>query len=401
MTKVLCLNPPSEPGFMRNGRWTTYSRANQQWMPIWLSYTTGYLIKHGYNAGLLDASAQNMTYEMTLLYIKEVLKPDVVFYYWCFDNIEPDLLFADLLAKYTRVILVGPWSMCAPDALLKTKRINIMTYGEFEHTSLELLQNPHYTDVKGVIWRNHLDNTIHKNPPRPLCSSQELDEMPFVSKTYKDFLNLRLYRQTSFKYPFTDLIGSRGCINQCSFCTWIRAFQGGPSYRSRSTKNIIEELWYIKNNLSEVKQIFFQDDTLPQKHAIELSQAIIDENLKICWGGYSRAEQSLETLQLMRESGCETLHIGYESINDKTLSLINKGLTFEQIQTFTQNINKSGISYCAGFMIFPWQTKEAIHQLIHWVKANVQPRNHTRFSFTHVIAYPNTPICQTILHQKS
>ena len=396
MTTILLLNPPSPEGFMRTGRWTSQTRANQSWTPIHLAYCTGFLDQHGFNCGLLDASVKNMSYEEAYLYITRVLTPDIIFYYWCYDNITSDLAYADRLALHSKVILVGPWSLCAPEALLLTKRINIMTYGEFEYTCLELLQDIHYTNIKGIIWRNHIDNTIHTNPPRPLCTPQELDDMPFVSETYKNFLDLKLYRQTSFKHPFLDLFTARGCPNACSYCTWIRAFQGGPSYRARSIKNVIEELWWIKNNLPEIKQIFFQDDTLPSKRAIELSQAIIDENLNICWGGYSRAEQSLETLELMRESGCETLHIGYESISDKTLSIIKKGITFEQIQTFTQNLNKSGISYCAGFMIFPWQTKEEIYQLIKFVKKNISPRVHTRFSFAHLLAYPNTPICQTL-----
>lgn len=244
--KILALNPPAEKGLIRTGRWVRKTRANQGWAPVHLAYMVGVLLKNGYNCGLLDASAQNMSEEMTYLYIKEVLCPDVIFCFWSYDTMVSDLEFADSLAKTSKVILVGPWSLCAQDALLLTKRINIMTHGEFEQTCLELLQNQHYTDVKGVIWRNHIDNTIHKNPPRPLCSSQELDDMPFVSEVYKQFLDLKLYHQTSLRYPFVDVFGSRGCPNSCSFCIWTRAFQGGPSYRSRSIKNIIEELWWIK-----------------------------------------------------------------------------------------------------------------------------------------------------------
>ena len=392
MTKILVLNPPAEKGFIRTGRWTRKTRAGQAWPPIHLSYLTGFLEKHDFNVGLLDACAQNMGYEMTYLYIKEVLKPEVIFFYWAFDSMIKDLAFADELAIHSKVVLVGPWSLCAPDALLQTKRIKIMTYGEFEQTCLELLKNNHYTDVKGIIWRNHIDNTIHTNPPRPLCSSQELDDMPFVSEVYREFLDLKLYRQTSLKYPFIDLFGSRGCPNSCSYCVWTRAFQGGASYRSRSIKNIIEELWFIKNNLPEVKQIFFQDDTLPQKHVTELSQAILDEKLNITWGGYSRAELDFDTLKLMKESGCRTLHVGYESPIQVNLDIIHKGLTVERMKEFAGNIRKLGMVTSATFMLFPWMTPTEIKFTINWAKS-IKP---TRMNFIQAQGYPHTPYEDTV-----
>ena len=388
--KVLLLNPPSEKGFIRSGRWTRRSRANQNWYPIWLSYCLGFLQQHGFNCGLLDASAQDYSPELTYLYITKIIKPDIILYYWCYDIITEDLTFADSLAKHFRVILVGPWSLCAPEALLKTTRIHVMTYGEFEHTVLEILQTNHYSDVKGIIWRNHIDNTIHTNPPRPLCSTQELDAISFVTSVYKQFLNLKNYRQTSFKFPFVDLFTARSCPHSCSYCTWIRGFQhlDPHRYRTRSIKNVIEELWYIKNNLPEVKQIFFQDDTLPPKRAVELSQAIIDENLNICWGGYSRAEQTFETLKLMKESGCRTLHIGYESPIQSNLDIIHKGLTVEQMKEFADNIKKLNMWTSATFMLFPWMKKEEIKFTIDWAKS-IKPK---RMNFIQTQAYPNTPL---------
>jgi len=383
---VLLLNPPSEKGFIRSGRWTRTTRANQSWYPIWLAYCTGFLQQHGFNCELIDASVEGINYDSVYIRVK-YLKPDVILYYWCYDNMEDDLAFADVLAKYSRVILVGPWSLCATDVLQKTKRIHVMTYGEFEHTCLELLTTNHYSNVNGVIWRNHIDNTIHINPRRPLCSTQELDSMPFVTSVYRQFLNPKNYRQTSLKFPFIDLFGARGCPSNCTYCVWTRAFQNGPSYRPRSIKNVINELWYIKNSLPEIKQVFFQDDTLPPKRATELSQAILNEKLNICWGGYSRAEQSYETLKLMKESGCRTLHIGYESPIQSNLNLIQKGIEVKQMKEFANNIKKLNMWTSATFMLFPWMTEKEIKFTIKWAKS-IKPK---RINFIQAQAYPNTP----------
>ena len=216
--------------------------------------------------------------------------------------------------------------------------------------------------------------------------------MPFVSSVYKDFLDLKLYRQTSLKFPFVDLFGARGCTNFCDFCVWIRAFQGKPSYRSRSIKNIISELWWIKNNLPEVKQIFFQDDTLPQHHAHDLSQSILDEKLNICWGGYSRAELDYDTLKLMKESGCRTLHVGFESPIQSNLDLIHKGITVEQMKEFALNIKKLNMMTFSTFMLFPWQTPAEIKFTVNWAKS----ARLKRVNFVQAQGYPNTPYFNTL-----
>jgi len=65
---------------------------------------------------------------------------------------------------------------------------------------------------------------------------------------------------------------------------------------------VIDELRFISEEMPYIKEIYFQDDTLPKKRAIELSEGILKEKLDIRWSGYSRADKDLETLKLMRKS---------------------------------------------------------------------------------------------------
>ena len=391
--KICLLNPPSEKGYIRSGRWTRKTRGTQSWYPIWLGYCTALLEREGHECVLLDASVENLNEPETTKLIKKFY-PELIVYYWGYSTHKKDLTYADYLEKeICKVILVGPWWYCLPDALKLTKHVHLMTYGEFEHTVLEVTKNINISDIKGLFWKNHLNGEIIKNPPRPLCSKEELDKFPFVTEVYKRHLNIKNYRQTSFRYPFVDLLGARGCPYHCTYCLWIRAFQGGPSYRPRSVKNIIKELWYIKNELPEVKQIFFQDDTLPAKRMKTLSQTILDENLKITWGGYSRAEIPFGILKLAKESGLRTLHVGYENCHQKTLDLIQKGLKKERMEQFAKDIQKLDLWTCAGFMIFPWETQKEVRETIQWAKKVIKPR---RFSFTQLFAYPNIPVCKIV-----
>ena len=390
--KVLLLNPPSPDNYIRTGRWTRKSRANQSWPPIWLAYATGLLEREGHECKLLDAGSEGMEGLQTWA-ITEKYKPDLIAYYYGYDTLEQDLGFADILGKKFRTVLVGPWGHCVPDVLDYVENIKIVTMGEFDHTLLDIASDFENEDILGIKYHNYDEIVVTDN--RPLCSSKELDKLPFVTDVYRRHLNMNNYRQTSIRHPFVDTLSARSCPHGCTFCLWIRAFQrmDPERYRARSIENIIEEFWFIKNEMPEIKQIWLQDDTLPNGRAKRLAQAIIDEGLNICWGGYSRAEQNYEALSLMKQSGLRTLHVGYETSDPTTLELINKKITVGQMEKFASYVKDLNLWTCAGFMIFPWQSKETVRDTIQWAKHKIRPR---RFSFTQLFPYPNTPICDTI-----
>jgi hypothetical protein len=158
----------------------------------------------------------------------------------------------------------------------------------------------------------------------------------------------------------------------------------------------MEELWYIKNELPEVNQVFFQDSTLITPWAKEISQAIIDEGLEMCWGAYSRADKDYETLKLMKEAGCRTLHVGYEVPIQSILDEIKKDITVEQEEQFIKNVNKVGLWTSSSFMIFPWMTPDQIKYMVKWIKDN----NATRINVAQLQAYPNVPIMDVIASYK-
>lgn len=389
---ILLLNPPNEKGFIRSGRWARRTRGNQSWYPIWLAYCTALLEREGFNTHLVDAGTQGYSVAETTAIVQR-LNPDLIAYYWSFDRQKEDLDYADTLGKKWRVVLVGPWSLCSPDALNGRTNLRLMTYGEFDHTVLELAIGYSFSDVKGLIWKGpSASEVIHRNDPRLLCNEKALDMFPFVTDVYRRHLDIEMYRQTSLRHPFVDLLTARGCAHRCSYCVWGRAFQGGPSYRARSIEDVMRELWYIDGHLPDVKQVFFQDDTLPQKHAQQLSQAIIDEGIRISWGGYARAELDFDTLALMKQSsnGRLTLHVGYEFPIQKYLDMVCKDITVERMKRFGDDVAKLGIWTSATFMIHPQMTREEVEFEIRWAKS-IKPK---RINLIAAQAYPGTPFAE-------
>lgn len=383
--RIVLLNPPNPLGmkeYIRSGRWTRVSRAHQSWYPIWLGYCTALLEREGHECLLLDASVEDMNVGLASYKIY-TFEPDYIVMYWGYDTWKQDLEFAETCSSMGMVILVSPWSFCY-NPLEHSKNVKLMTFGEFEHTVLDVVNGKPYSDITGLIWKD--GENIITNEKRPLCSPEEFDRIPFVSEVYKRFLNMKHYRQTSLMYPFIDVQGARGCPFRCIYCVQTRAMQGGSSYRSRSIKNIIEELWWIKQNLPQVKQVFFQDETMPYKHAIELCQSIFDEKLKIYWGTLMRGDANYELLKLMERSGCRTLQVGFETPIQKYLDIINKDITVEQYERFCRAIQKTKIVNNAAFMIFPWMTKDDVAYTVNWAKK----MKIDRLSFITAQPYPNT-----------
>jgi radical SAM superfamily enzyme YgiQ (UPF0313 family) len=107
-------------------------------------------------------------------------------------------------------------------------------------------------------------------------------------------------------------------------------------------------------NFSGVKEIMIEDDTLTvnKKRCVQLSQALIDENLtSIPWSANSRADVDYETMRLMKRAGCRLFCVGFESGNQQILDNICKGTKITVIERFMKDAKRAGIMIHGCFMV--------------------------------------------------
>jgi radical SAM superfamily enzyme YgiQ (UPF0313 family) len=167
---------------------------------------------------------------------------------------------------------------------------------------------------------------------------------------------------------------SRGCPHDCEFCSASRVY--GYTYRHKSISGIIEELQCIKKIWPHARINFADDNLFVDKHfSKELIKHI--KKLNIRW--FAQTDISVaydnELLNLLKESGCTTLFIGFESISEKSLESINKNSwklkQFSNYSNAIEKIQSRGIGIVGAFIIgFDGDTKEIISELSDFIIEN-------------------------------
>jgi len=217
-----------------------------------------------------------------------------------------------------------------------------------------------YAAVANLSYRDASGAVIH-NPLAPRAS--DLDRIPFP-----DFSLLRPDVKGTKHMSSIPVMTSRGCPFDCSFCSVTGMF--GRKYRFRSTENIIEEL---RRYSGRKTMVFFYDDNFAAdpKRTRELCQAMIREGIRVKWTTQVRADvaRDPDLVRLMKESGCHTVYIGFESVNPGALEDMHKKQTVEEIaravRVFRQNrIHIHGM-FVLGFDQDDWRT---VRKTVRWAK---------------------------------
>jgi anaerobic magnesium-protoporphyrin IX monomethyl ester cyclase len=369
--RVLMLMPPYIQGFMRNGRWESMTISGSQWYPIFMSYATGLLEREGHEVKLMDAQVDKLSAIQTLDKAID-FKPDLTVVYFSMKSLENDVEITQKICELTKsdAVFVGSSSSFDPPKVLGiSPKVNKLIKGEFDFGVLDLANRKPLKDIKGLVYKEGY--SLHTNEPRALITGTELEQFPFVTSVYKKHLNMKNYWLSAHYNPYVDLFTGRGCAwGNCTYCLWnYTMYKGiGDKYRPRSISNVIEELKYIKSELPFVRDVYLQDDYIPQDRICEISQAILDNHLKMRWSGYARANLSLETLTLMRKSGCYLLEVGFESSSPEILKNVKKGISVSTMEKFAYDAHKVGITIVGSFITgLPGESVESIKNTVEWL----------------------------------
>jgi anaerobic magnesium-protoporphyrin IX monomethyl ester cyclase len=369
--KVLMLIPPYIKGFMRNARWDGMTISGTNWYPIFMAYCTGLLEKKGHTVKLVDAQVDRLTREQVYVIARE-FEPELTVTYFSMKCLLNDIEISQSICELTHsdCVFVGHNALTEPEYVVSiSPKVTKLIKGEFDYGVLDLINKVPFKDIGGLVWKDK--DGIHDNGLRPILTTEQITDFPFVTDVYKRHLTIKNYWLSGHLNPYVDMFTGRGCNwGVCQFCNWCANMYGGigNKYRYRPIKDVIEELRFVKSDMPYVKDVYFQDDNMPEFRAVELSEAILDAKIKMRWSSYSRAELNYDTLKLMNDSGCYMLETGFESSSQKILDNIHKGITVRQMEQYAYDAQHAGITVIGAFITgLPGETVETIKNTTEWI----------------------------------
>jgi anaerobic magnesium-protoporphyrin IX monomethyl ester cyclase len=171
---------------------------------------------------------------------------------------------------------------------------------------------------------------------------------------------------------FVALRTAISCPFSCAFCGFP---QHAGAYQTASIEAIEHELDGLKA-LGNVECINFIDDTfnVPPERFKAILRMMIKNRYNFKWHSYFRCQfADRETVELMRESGCEGVFLGFESGSEKLLRMMNKSVRPDQYYQGHALLNENDILTFGSFIIgFPGETRETVAETVRFID-DLQP----------------------------
>ncbi len=270
---------------------------------------------------------------------------------------------------------------------------DIIVRGEGERTIIELMDvikdgyEPGHDSldyIKGIAFKK--GESIEITEERELLAPEELSKLP---RPYYD-------SKTRAHVSVATMETSRGCPNNCNFCTVTKFF--GGRYRRKSVEYVIEGLRDI-NEMGNT--VFFTDDNFALSHrdTISLLEAITEQGLNRRLNSAQvtvKAAENEKLLKALERAGIYILYVGIESIFDESLDALRKPFSAETTKNAVRRFRDAGF-LVHGLMILGGDedTPEKLEQTLEWIKENLDT-----VQLSSPIPFPGAELSKTMQEQK-
>jgi hopanoid biosynthesis associated radical SAM protein HpnJ len=364
MMKTLFLHPPSFDGYDggAGARYQMKREVRSFWYPTWLAQPAA-LVE---GSKLIDAPPHRLHFDDIA---PEIRNRELVVMHTSTPSFKSDVQTAEMIKAInprTLIGLIGAKVAVEPEkSLIAGGCVDFVARNEFDFTIKEVAEGRPLNDIKGLSYRKP-DGTIVHNEDRIVL--QDMDELPWVTPVYKRDLVIENYFGGYLQHPYISFYTGRGCKSRCTFCLWPQTV-GGHRYRVRSVENVVAEVKWAKEAFPQVKEFFFDDDTLTDNgpRVEELARGL--GRLGVTWSCNAKANVPRKTLEVMKDNGLRLLLVGYETGNQQILFNIKKGMRVEFARRFTKDCHELGIVIHGTFILgLPGETRETIQETLDFAK---------------------------------
>jgi hopanoid biosynthesis associated radical SAM protein HpnJ len=364
MLNTLFLQAPSFDGFDggAGARYQMKREVRSFWYPTWLAQPAAMVE----GSKLIDAPPHGLKLADVL---PEARNRDLVVMHTSTPSFKSDVRTAERLKEENpklKIGLIGAKVAVEPEkSLISSPAIDFVARNEFDFTIKEVAEDRPWSEIKGLSYRNTEGMIVHNEDREVL---ENMDTLPWVTPVYKRDLTIEKYFGGYLKHPYISFYTGRGCKSRCTFCLWPQTV-GGHRYRVRSVQDVIEEVKWAKSAMPQVKEFFFDDDTLTDNlpRVEEIAKGL--GRLGVTWSCNAKANVPRKTLEVLKDNGLRLLLVGYESGNQKILHNIKKGLRVDVARQFTKDCHELGIVIHGTFILgLPGETKETIEETLRFAK---------------------------------
>jgi radical SAM superfamily enzyme YgiQ (UPF0313 family) len=370
--------------------------------PLNICYLASYLRKGGHSVTIIDFDAGE-TIDSFVSALERV-RPELVGFSCLTPNIGAGAKLAGVakgVIPQCVTIVGGHHSSAIPERTLKEfPQFDLICIGEGEETVAELADaiasgERSFQDISGLAFRD--GESVVRTSQRRV--RHNLDSLPFPAR---DSLKLNNYRGQShrgFSREFlriTEIITSRGCNWQCSFCAQ-HIISGGKRW-ARSAGNVAEEIREC------VKRFGFNhfnicDDCFIERGDSDRAVAIAQEfrRQRVTFNCSSRVDaMTKELLVTLARCGLRGISFGVESGSPQTLREIGKGITISQIRDAVMWAKSARIPHVEVTAMLGAAASEGENEIRETVNL-LHRLNPVNIMVSVAIPYPGTKLYEALL----
>ncbi|MBM4372359.1 MAG: radical SAM protein [Deltaproteobacteria bacterium] len=278
----------------------------------------------------------------------------------CMANLLPFTILAakEIKARYPdRTLVLGGVGPKAVEAelLKRFPWIDLIAHGEGERSAVELVRalrdRGDLSRVPGLFLRGPHGIVRTESPPR----IEDLESIGLPAFGRIDYP----------RYAGHNVITSRGCPYECTFCSVAPVWGRTPHFRRPEA--IVREMRLLHEEQG-VELFLFQDEFFVSSK--ERVHAFCDElrrsGLPVRWKAFARINLTdRDVLRAMAAAGCVEIRFGIESGSNEILQRVRKGFTIEEatrvIAEAVHHFPRVDTFFIWGF---PFETMEHFHQTI-------------------------------------
>jgi len=318
----------------------------------------------------------------------------------------------------SKIILVGDHIVFFPEESFENSKVDFtIKSGDYDFIIRDLIR--YYNGVNNELPKGVLYRESGEIKDSGFAGFYNLDELPVIDR---DLTEWNIYGEAYLYHPVAYIMSGRGCGGSnsfknfksnkksfgkyetkmpglCTFCIWQYSLWR-CSARLMSPAKVADEIENLVKNY-KVKEVFDDNESgavWSYEWLEEFYYEMKQRNLigKITISSNARADSLTDnTLKLLKKLNYRLLKIGVESGNNKTLKILKKDETIEEIVEGIKRAKKYGLIAMLTTMVgYPWETEEDTRQTYKVTKDIMLYKTHFGDSLqaSIIVPYPGTPL---------